>query len=178
MDRIELESNPEGRDPRTQIYDDIVKDAIRAARQAEELKGVAIQNLLRLRERIDADLITLGYDPQSAAASSGHNGSAPRAAINPSREPEPKRSAGAKPFRDLDLASVGRIILREHGGGPRHGKEIEKLAKAGGYEHGGAHWQGYLAIALKRAGGIENIGLNRWKLNDQIAPIPIGRKKS
>jgi hypothetical protein len=68
--------------------------------------------------------------------------------------------------------------LREHGGGPLHGKEIEKLAKAGGYEHGGAHWQGYLAIALKRAGGIENIGLNRWKLNDQIAPIPIGRKKS
>jgi hypothetical protein len=98
-----------------------------------------------------------------------------QAAVGRSGEPELKRTAGPRPFRDMDLASVARIILQEHDGGPMHGKEIEKLAKAGGYDKGGAHWQGYLSIALKRVGGFENIGLNTWKLNGQVAPIPIGR---
>ncbi|HMD71613.1 MAG TPA: hypothetical protein VKF41_09745 [Bryobacteraceae bacterium] len=178
MDRVEIEQTLEQRAPQAQPYDDIVKDAIRATKQAEGLKGAAIQKLLSLREQIDADLATLGYDPQSAIIPPHHNGTFRRVPIITPGDSELKRSPGPKPFKNLDLASVGKIILSEHGGGPLHGKEIERLAKAGGYEQGGAHWQGYLAIALKRVGGVENVGRNNWKLNPQISPEPIGRKKS
>lgn len=153
----------------------VVAEAIKAAKQAEDLKGAAIENLLSLRKQIDADLKALGYDMPTRL--SGRDGLAHQDASGHTSQPEPKRAAGPKPFRDMDLASVARIILKEHDGTPMHGKEIEKLAKAGGYAKGGAHWQGYLSIALKRAGGIENIGLNRWRINSQIAPTPIGRRK-
>lgn|ERR1022692_1165505 len=171
MDRTQPETKPE-----MQHYDSsIVAEAIKATKQAEKLKEAAIEELLSLRGQIDADLKTLGYEAQIRL--SDRTGAVHRTTADRTSEPEPKRAAGPKPFRDIDLASVVRIILSEHDGGPMHGKEIETIARAGGYEKGGEHWQGYLSIALKRAGGIENIGLNRWRLNDQIAPIPIGRRQ-
>jgi hypothetical protein len=172
MERIQTDPKPTDDKPGMQPYESVVAEAIKATKQAELLKDSAIKKLLALREQIDADLKTLGYEP---ARQWDQNGMM-QATVGRSGELELKRAAGPKPFREMDLASVARIILQEHGGGPMHGKEIEKLAKAGGYDKGGAHWQGYLAIALKRAGGIENIGMNRWRLNDQIAPIPIGRR--
>ena len=174
MDQPQPEEHSTKGRPDTQPYDQIVADAIKASAQAEELKKTAIKRLLSAREQIDINLNMLGYKPPTAIPN--HNGTRASSPKHDS-EPEMKRSAGPKPFRTMDLASVGKIILNEHSGGPMHGKEIEKLAKAGGYDKGGAHWQGYLSIALKRAGGVENIGQNRWRLNDQIAPIPIGRKK-
>jgi hypothetical protein len=70
----------------------------------------------------------------------------------------------SKRFRDLTLAEVGRLLLKERG--LLHGKEIEKLAREGGYKSGGEHFQSYLATAFKREGDFENIGKNRWKLKD------------
>lgn len=174
MDRIQHDAKPEESGSHT-LYDNVVTEAIKATKQAEELKGAAIKKLLSLREQIDTDLKTLGYEPPPATL--GRNGTKQRTAMRPDDESELKRASGPKPFRNLDLASVGKIILNERGGGPLHGKEIERLAKAGGYDLGGKHWQGYLSIALKRAGGVENIGGNNWTLNEHIAPIPIGRKK-
>src|ERR1700678_3327805 len=167
MERIQLEPKPIDNEPNIQHYDSIVADAIKATKQAEELKDSAIKKLLSMREQIDADLKTLGYGVPTGERNGIVHQSA---AAGRTSEPEPKRMPGPKPFRGMDLASVARIILREHDGGPIHGKEIERLAKAGGYDKGGAHWQGYLSIALKRAGGFENLGMNRWKLNDQVAP--------
>jgi len=70
----------------------------------------------------------------------------------------------SKRFRDLPLAEVGRVLLKERG--LLHGKEIERLAREGGYKSGGEHFQSYLATAFKREGGFENIGKNRWKLKE------------
>lgn len=172
MDRLQPDIKAES-EPSVPFYDALVTEAIKAAKQAQELKDAAIKRLLFLREQIDAGLNTLGYEPIQEFGRMGRNGT-PHPTV--SHESELKRPPGPKPFSDMDLASVARIILREHNGGPMHGKEIERIAKAGGYAKGGAHWQGYLGIALKRAGGFENIGMNRWKLNDQVAPVPIGRK--
>jgi hypothetical protein len=170
MERIQTEPKPVDDEAGIQHYDSAVAEAIKATKQAEVLKGSAIKKLLALREQIDADLKTLGYEPNRISDRNG------QAVVGRSGEPELKRAAGPKPFRDMDLASVARIILQEHDGGPLHGKEIERLAKAGGYDKGGKHWQGYLGIALQRSGGFENIGLNRWRLNNQVAPKQIGRK--
>ena len=73
-------------------------------------------------------------------------------------------------FRDLKLADVGRLLLKERG--VLHGKEIERLAKEGGYKSGGEHFQSYLGTAFKREGDFENMGRNRWKLKEESKENP------
>lgn len=140
--------------------DDIVQKALSAAKQAEELKGAAIEKLLELRAQIERDLVTLGYHPAAPPAT---NGRAPKQA-SPEKWSAPKRSVEGKPFKDLTLARVGRILLSEHG--TMHGSEIERLAKQGGFKSKADRFQSYLAVAFKRDGGFENTGGNNWILND------------
>lgn len=73
----------------------------------------------------------------------------------------------SKRFRKMTLAEIGRILLKERG--VLHGKEIEKLAREGGYKSKGEHFQSYLATAFKREGDFENTGRNRWKLREAPA---------
>ena len=72
-----------------------------------------------------------------------------------------------KRFRGLTLAQVGKILLSEHE--KLHGREIELLAKAGGFKGAANHFQVYLPVAFKRDGGLENIGGNTWKLKEDPA---------
>jgi hypothetical protein len=73
---------------------------------------------------------------------------------------------GPKQFKGMKLAEIGRILLKERG--ELHGKQIERLAKAGGFKSSGKSFQGYLAVAFRREGGFENLGKNRWHLNSAI----------
>lgn len=70
----------------------------------------------------------------------------------------------SKQFKNMTLADVGRDLLKERG--VLHGKEIETLAKSGGFKSNASNFQSYLAVAFKRDGGIVNIGKNRWKLKE------------
>ena len=133
---------------------DVVTAAIEAKHHADEMRGEAIKHLLAQREQIDRDLKTLGYVP---------NGHAPvRPQVIAVELPAHRK------FKDLTMAEVGRILLAEHG--TLHGKDIERLARAGGFTGGMNNFQNYMPIAFKRAGGFENIGGNRWKLNEEVKP--------
>jgi hypothetical protein len=143
---------------------DVVREALDYARKAEELRGAAIKKLLEQRERIENDLKTLGYLP---TAPNG-NGSG-----NPKNERSKAAPAGDHPhsgkrFRDSTLAEIGRVLLAEHD--VLHGRDIERLAKAGGFQARTKNFQNYVPVAFKRAGGFENIGGNRWKLNPNVPP--------
>jgi hypothetical protein len=72
-----------------------------------------------------------------------------------------------KRFRKMTLGQIGRMLLKERG--VLHGKEIERLAKEGGYKSKGKHFQSSLATAFKREGNFENMGRNRWKLKEAPA---------
>lgn len=87
---------------------------------------------------------------------------------NPPEQLAATRDTTGKQFRGLKLADVGKLIIAERG--TLHGKDIEAIAKAGGFKTGGSNFQSYLAVAFKREGGFENIGQNRWKLNESIPP--------
>lgn len=153
----------------SQSDSNIVQQAIAAAKQAASLKEAAILKLLAMREQIENDLKTLGYEQGNG------NGNGNSITSRVGRTADAIRPLGPKRFLESDLAEVARILLGEHNGEVLHGSEIEKLAKAGGYESTSQHFQSYLAIALQRAGGFENIGGNRWRLNDQIKPKPTRR---
>jgi hypothetical protein len=135
---------------------DVVAAAIEAKRHADEMRGEAIKQLLAQREQIDRDLKTLGY------AANGHMPARLLAPEVPTNAPANRR------FRDFTLATIGRMLLTEHG--TLHGKEIERRAKAGGFTGGTKHFQNYMPVAFKRAGGFENIGGNTWKLNEEVPP--------
>jgi hypothetical protein len=130
MDQPQSEEHSTKAGPDTQPYDQIVAEAIKASAQAEELKHTAIKRLLSAREQIDINLKMLGYQLPTAAPN--QNGTKPVSySSNPTDQPEIKRPAGPKPFRNMDLATVGKIILHEHDGVVVHGKDIEKTREGG-----------------------------------------------
>jgi len=141
---------------------DVVAEAIAASKKAEETRAAAIKELLARREQIDRDLKTLGYAPTQLPNING--------ASRTTREIVAPPPGTRYRFRNLSLAQIGRILLSEQT--QLHGKEIERLAKAGGFPRGGSgkNFQNYLPMALKRAGGVENIGGNTWKLNAEVPP--------
>jgi hypothetical protein len=131
---------------------DVVAEAIAMAKKATELKDVAIAKLLAQREQINRDLATLGYAANGSKATGtviGRTVYAPGARRN---------------FRDLTLAQIGKLLLKERG--ELHGKDIERLAREGGFKHGTKKFQNYLPVAFKRDGGFVNVGGNRWKLKE------------
>jgi hypothetical protein len=142
---------------------DVVAEALASVKKTEELREAAIRHLLAQRDKIESNLKTLGY-----TAPGSLNGHVKHLPDNPGVTREV--SSGAKRFKDRGLAEVGKIILQEHGA-PLHGKEIERLAKAGGYRSESEKFQNYMPVAFKRAGGFENIGKNTWRLNENIAPV-------
>lgn len=139
---------------------DVVAEALSYTKKAEELRTVAIKQLLEQRDRIDRDLKALGYSLRA----NGNGLSLPfkadgaKAAVLTLADPSPRR------FKDMKLAEVGRLLIMERGS--LHGKEIERLAKAGGFKGGTNNFQNYLPVAFKRDGGFENIGGNTWKLKE------------
>jgi hypothetical protein len=74
---------------------------------------------------------------------------------------EPRATSPLR-FRKLTLVRIARILLKEQG--QLHGREIERLAKEGGYKSAAEHFQSMLSVALKRDGGFENVGGNQWRL--------------
>jgi len=140
----------------------VVAEAIAAAKKADEMRGAAIKELLAQQEQIARDLKALGYVPGAAITPANGHGSATVVKAIPTQH--------ARRFRDEPLADVARILLNEAMGGELHGKEIETLSRAGGFKGGTNNFQNYLPVALKRAGGFENVGGNRWRLNEKIAP--------
>jgi hypothetical protein len=136
---------------------DVVAEAIAVSKRANELRDVAIAQLLARREQIDRDLQTLGYHATP-------NGAGPKCT-----EPAPagtaaRREFHSSQFKKLTLAQIGRLLLKEHG--RLHGKEIERLARAGGFKSGTKNFQNYMPVAFKRDGGFENIGGNTWRLKE------------
>lgn len=140
---------------------DVVSEALSYTRKAGELRAAAVEQLLKQREQIDNDLRTLGYP--GVALNGGGGTRKPKDAVNVAVGQAP-----SKRFKDLALAEVCKVLLKEHG--TLHGSDIEKLAKLGGLQGNNGKFQNYLPVALKRAGGFENIGGNRWTLNEAVPP--------
>ncbi len=80
-------------------------------------------------------------------------------------QPSPDR------FRELTIAEAAKLLLKEHG--QLHGKEMEKLLKAGGYQSKAEHFQSTLLVAFARDGGFENIGGNTWRLKESKRTIEL-----
>jgi hypothetical protein len=136
--------------------DDVVAEAIAASKRATELRDAAITQLLAQREQIDRDLQTLGY----RASPSGNGAKSEVLHV----EPPATREFRSAQFRKLTLAEVAKVLLKEYG--KLHGKEIERLAKAGGFKGGKENFQNYMPVAFKRDGGFENVGGNTWRLKE------------
>jgi hypothetical protein len=145
---------------------DVVAEAIAVSKRANELRDKAIAQLLAHREQIDRDLQTLGYAAVSAPTGNGSVGH-PTAAIVTGAA-QAVQQARTTQFKKSTLAQIGKLLLTEHG--TLHGKDIERLAKAGGFKGGTKNFQNYMPVAFKRAGGFENIGGNRWRLNNTVEP--------
>ena len=140
---------------------DVVAAAIAAKHKADDLREAAIKQLLAQREQIDQDLKALGYAGTLA------NGQLARERMAGSPLKQAANGAQAKlRFKGLPLAEIARTLLTENE--ILHGKEIEQMARAGGFKGGQNHFQTYMPTAFKRAGGFENIGKNRWRLNSEI----------
>lgn len=145
---------------------DVVADALEYKRKADELKELAIEQLLAQREQIDSNLKILGY---ANGNGTGHvNGHVHTEKTSSTTQSPPRVAAASQRFRGMPLADAVRIILTEQG--TQHGKNIERICLAGGYQTETQKFQNYLAVALKRAGGFENRGRNIWRLNPEIAP--------
>ena len=136
--------------------DDVVAEAIAASKRADELRDAAITQLLAQREQIDRDLHTLGFRPLP-------NGNGAKSEMLPVA-PTVTREFRGSAFRKLTLAEVAKVLLKENG--KLHGKEIERLAKAGGFKKGTNNFQNYMPVAFKRDGSFENIGGNTWRLKE------------
>jgi len=138
---------------------DVVVAALAAKQKADDLKGAAIKQLLAQQEQIERDLKELGYTAGS-----------PNGRITPERPPrivpQIPKGAPSRRFKNMPLADIARVLLTEHEA--LHGKELEKLAVAGGFKGSQKHFQTHMPTAFKRAGGFENIGKNRWRLNPDI----------
>jgi hypothetical protein len=143
---------------------DVVAEAIAVTKRATELRDAAIAQLLAQREQIDRDLQTLGHVASTAPNGSGGKHSV--IAAPSANTPQDLRARTTK-FRNLTLAQIGRRLLEEHG--TLHGREIERLAKAGGFKGGTKNFQNYMPVAFKRDGGFENTGGNTWRLKQPEA---------
>jgi hypothetical protein len=152
-----------GSDDRTAQHD-VVAEAVRLWKRAQEAKQEAIRELLARREQIDRDLQTLGYVPPAVPRTNGASRATRDSASENTKKPPPASTR----FKEMPLASIGRVLLQENQ--TLHGKQIEEMAKAGGFRGGTRNFQNYLPVAFKRAGGFENIGGNTWRLNDSIQP--------
>jgi len=155
---MSLLDGPKGTD------NDVVAEAIAITKRATELRDAAIAQLLAQRQRIDRDLLTLGH--VAPASPSGVGGKHSAVAAVAERAASAVHQARTTKFRSLTLAQIGRLILEEYGS--LHGKEIERLAKAGGFKGGTKNFQNYMPVAFKRDGGFENIGGNTWKLKGTV----------
>jgi hypothetical protein len=133
---------------------DVVEKAISLAKEAEQFRAVAIEQLLAQQSQIQQHLAALGYTGKN-----GSDGHSVESNVTPS----------SKRFRGMTLVAVAKILLEEHG--ELHGKRIEELGKAGGFKANAKNFQGYLPVAFSRAGGFENVGKNTWKLNPSVQPI-------
>jgi len=80
----------------------------------------------------------------------------------PSAHREDARPIKPLRFKKMTLVQTARALLKDHG--QLHGKEIERLAKEGGYRSKAEHFQSTLAVAFKRDGGFENLGENTWRV--------------
>jgi len=148
-------------DDRRTNENDVVAEAIAASKKASELRDAAIARLLAQREQIDRDLQTLGYVESSTPSSNGAR-PAPMATIT--KAAQVVQQARTTQFKNLTLAQIGRMLLAEHG--KLHGKDIERLARAGGFKGAVKNFQNYMPVAFKRDGGFENVGGNTWKLKE------------
>jgi hypothetical protein len=135
---------------------DVVEKAISLAKEAEQFRAVAIEQLLAQQTLIQQHLAALGYTDKNN--SNGHS-----AISNGNGTPSSRR------FRGMTLVAVAKILLEENK--ELHGKKIEEMAKAGGFKANAKNFQGYLPIAFARAGGFENVGKNTWKLNPGVQPV-------
>ena len=143
---------------------DVVAEAIAASKRATELRGAAITQLLAQREQINRDLKTLGHIESAIENGNGSATHSPEI----TRTGQVVQQARATQFKASTLAQIGKLLLAEHG--TLHGKDLERLAKAGGFKGGTKNFQNYMPVAFKRAGGFENVGGNRWRLNDTVEP--------
>jgi hypothetical protein len=150
--------------PITHTHSDVVAEALSATRKAEELKGTAIKQLLEQRTQIELDLKSLGYTEAPHSNGDGVAKHSESNTVHPAVV-QARSSNQTKRFKGVILAEVARALIAENSG-PLHGKEIERLAKAGGFIGGTNNFQNYLPVALKRDGGFENIGGNTWKLKE------------
>src|SRR5580704_3143845 len=94
---------------------DVVEKAISLAKEAEQFRTVAIEQLLAQQTLIQQHLAALGYSSKSA--SNGH-------------ESNGNGATSSRRFRGMTLVAVAKVLLEEHG--ELHGKKIEELGKAGG----------------------------------------------
>lgn len=149
-------------DDRRTNDNDVVAEAIAASKKANELRDAAIAQLLAQREQIDRDLQTLGHVVSPMPNGKGSGGHIPTAMVAASVQAA--QHARTTQFKNLTLAQIGKLLLTQHG--KLHGKEIEKLAKAGGFKGGKDNFQNYMPVAFKRAKIFENIGGNTWRLKE------------
>jgi hypothetical protein len=145
---------------------DVVAEAIAVSKRANELRDKAIAQLLAQREQIDRDLQTLGHVASTIPNGNGDARQSPAAVVT--KTAQVVQQARTTQFKKITLAQIGKLLLAEHG--TLHGKDIEKLARAGGFKGGAKNFQNYMPVAFKRAGGFENIGGNKWRLNDTVKP--------
>ena len=143
---------------------DVVAEAIAVTKRATELRDAAIAQLLAQLEQIDRDLQTLGYAPSTTPNGGGKHSAVAALSAKAARAVHQVHTTR---FRNLTLAQIGRRLLEEHGA--LHGKEIERLAKAGGFKGGTKNFQNYMPVAFKRDGGFENTGGNNWRLKEPAA---------
>src|ERR1035441_8096786 len=149
-------------DDRRTNDNDVVAEAIAASKKASELRDAAIAQLLAQREQIDRNLQILGHVALTTPNGNGAR-DAPTTIIT--KAAQAVQQARTTQFKNLTLAKIGRRLLAEHG--KLHGKEIERLAKAGGFKGGKENFQNYMPVAFKRDGGFENVGGNTWRLKDR-----------
>lgn len=133
---------------------DVVAEALSYTKKAETLRDEAIKRLLEQRAEIENHLKALGYvAPVNGNGSNGRHD-----------KPEQSVHASNKRFKDLKLADVGKMLLKEHQ--RLHGAEIEKLARDGGFRGSENNFQTYLRIAFSREGGFKKVGRNVWALKE------------
>ena len=101
----------------------------------------------RLVDKFIADTVGGG---ESGAKSTGEQAEAARSGVSTRESGKSEapgyKDPGPRQFKNMKLASVGRILLRDRG--VLHGAEIERLAKLGGFESNAKTFQPYLSVAF------------------------------
>ncbi len=154
--------HPKEMDTSTNRESDVVAEALSYARKAEELRGIAIKHLLEQQSQIENNLKALGHPLSTNGNGLNHKPITDNQ--KPDRPAQKEHLSSTKRFKDVKLAEIGRILLKEHKS--LHGTEIEQLAREGGFKGSENHFQNYLRVAFGRDQGFEKIGRNVWKLKE------------